>query len=61
MEEAVQTAVQSQVTGYTNLRVKQITEEGDTTLSIQGKDVFISLPTGSGKAFATTHCQQCQT
>ena len=29
---------------------------GDTTLFIQGKDVFVSLPTGSGKAFATTYC-----
>ena len=36
---------------------KSKTEGGDTTLSIQGKDVFVSLPTGSGKAFATTHCQ----
>ena len=48
MEEVVQTVAVEEL-GYTNLRVKQ-------KEAIQGKDAFILIPTGSGKAYATTYC-----
>ena len=51
MEEAVQAVEEL---GYTDLRVKQ---KEAILHYLQGKDVFVSLPIGSGKAFATTYCQ----
>ena len=45
MEEAIQTAAEE--LGYSNLRVKQ---KEAIMHYLQGKDVFISLPTGSGKS-----------
>ena len=58
MEETVQSfqTMAVEELGYTNLRVKQ--KEAILHVHyLQGKDVFVSLPTGSGKAFATTYFQ----
>ena len=56
MEETVQSfqTVAVEELGYMNLRVKQ---KEAILHYLQGKDVFVSLPTGSDKAFATTYCQ----
>ena len=53
MEETVQTVAVEEL-GYTNLRVKQ---KEAILHYLQGKNVFVLHPTGSGKAFATTYCQ----